>query len=71
MTGEKRNITNSINNLQNYENSNGCCKTEEARWGFPYKCINEDYKDNESHCVVYKKGGINYANRINSENLRR
>lgn len=34
---------------------NGCCKTEEARWGFPYKCINEDYKDNENHCVEYEK----------------
>lgn len=36
----------------NYDN--GCCKAEEARWGFPYKCINEDYKDNENHCVEYE-----------------
>ena len=34
---------------------NGCCKTEEAQWGCPYKCINEDYKDSENHCVEYKK----------------
>ena len=34
---------------------NGCCKAEEARWGFPYKCINEDYKDNKNHCVEYEK----------------
>lgn len=33
---------------------NGCCKTEEARWGFPYKCINEDYKDGQNYCVEYE-----------------
>lgn len=32
----------------NYDN--GCCKAEEARWGFPYKCVNEDHKD----CVEYE-----------------
>lgn len=36
----------------NYKN--GCCKTEEARWGFPYKCINEDYKDGKNYCVEYE-----------------
>lgn len=34
---------------------NGCCKAEEARWGFPYKCLNEDYKDGQNHCVAYEK----------------
>lgn len=35
----------------NYENG---CKTEESRWGFPYKCINEDYKDGKNYCVEYE-----------------
>lgn len=33
---------------------NGCCKVEEERWGFPYKCINEDYKDDKNYCVEYE-----------------
>ena len=33
---------------------NGCCKAEEARWGFPYKCINEDYKDGKNYCMEYE-----------------
>lgn len=34
---------------------NGCCKTEEARWGFPCECLNEHYKDGKNYCVAYEQ----------------
>lgn len=33
---------------------NGNCKDALMRWGFPCKCLNEDYKDGANHCVEYE-----------------
>lgn len=33
----------------------GNCMDEFDRWGFHCRCINEDYKDNQNHCVDYDR----------------
>lgn len=45
-------MTLTYKHCEHYQSGN--CELEKMRWGFPYKCINEDYKDGKNYCVEYE-----------------
>ena len=34
---------------------NGYCKSDTERFGLPFRCLNDDYKNGKNYCVEYEK----------------
>ena len=37
---------------------NGYCKADTERFGLPFRCLNDDYKDGKNYCVDYMTNPI-------------